>query len=860
MTSKLSVAISSALGLLLLGLLSFVFFQSFAALPLIQRALLTCIISVIFFLIGPLIFKSLRQVGASKYWLIGVTVLFGVFIYQKIEVASSNSASVFYSNATQVDGVKPSSLSAWGRVVGGYSMHPAYESAVVPNSLIASFLSQPNEVRVFFTKPSFALYQADGKPTQSDGVSVDISALDAKGNITYSSTLIISQDKFLHDKWITSVIRSEAGIASVKVTLGIGPPGSNAYFDSTLVGFQVWGWATSAELLGKVLLLSLGFFVLGLCLMLNASFVASSLVNRRKLISSQSYLHFALVFVFLMGLAYWSESKTSYVFFWDFRNYWEKTEVLYGLLKAGMWMDALETFTSAYASDYSTVPAVLPALSSLVTGYPTRVNYSLIITALYAVPAYIMVAYLAKRLIDGKAPGSYSSPMHHWMLASFPIIFGLPIYFGTTLFLMPDIGGVALFIAALLASSALIDAVVDQADYERPWHISINILRTSISLGVLLSLMFVFRRWYVFAAAGIVCSLSTLLVVEVFRSRALWKVVLFRSVASGLFAVFAALPLLCWILFVWSHDIGQHDYSTLYAAYKHPLSDEARLFLGRFGLIPLVLCIIGGIFFYRVGGARRLLFLLAVSTCIACVLFLYIQSPGRHHYFLLMPFLGAGLGGISIILVRRYGKTAWALFCLLLICGALSSPFLSKKVGVTTFADYLDWAPQYQKYSDGLSQVSQWLARPENERKKFCFIASSFWINPSIFGELWQIEPAVAKHAYDERMVFLGQVDSINGPPAPVIKQCQIFLVGVPFQSHLGAGQQLTVEIVQKDMVDGTGIGAAVDRSPKIFPMGDNIEVRAYQTTRDITEAEYADLVKRFLNAKGPSYSNPVDQ
>ena len=115
---------------------------------------------------------------------------------------------------------------------------------------------------------------------------------------------------------------------------------------------------------------------------------------------------------------------------------------------------------------------------------------------------------------------------------------------------------------------------------------------------------------------------------------------------------------------------------------------------------------------------------------------------------------------------------------------------------------------------------------------------------------MWQILPSVAKHAYDQRLIQLGQVDSVNGPPLPIVKECQIFLVGVPFQAHLQVDQQFTLQIIQKDIVNGTGIGLAVDRTPKIFSMGDNIVVRAYETVRNITGEEYDDLVKRFLKSK----------
>jgi len=333
---------------------------------------------------------------------------------------------------------------------------------------------------------------------------------------------------------------------------------------------------------------------------------------------------------------------------------------------------------------------------------------------------------------------------------------------------------------------------------------------------------------------------------------------MFRAVSAAVLMAFAALPMLSWVLFAWSQDFGQHDYSTLYASYQYSLSYDFKLFGSVFGYIVPLLCVVGAALLYRQGKSKRLFFLLSVSTCIACMLFLHVQSPGRHHFYLLMPLLGTCLAGLSILLARRFGPIAPICLTLLLVIGSTATTTLSKeKFEVTAFADYKDWMPQHQKYAAGFIDLSHWLALPENENRKFCLLASSDAINQGMFNEIWQIEPTVTKHAYDQRLIQLGQVDSVNGPPMPAIRQCEIFLVGVPFQAHLSPDQQFTLEVAQKDMISGTGIGAAVGPTPTVFPMGDSIEMRAYQRVRDITDEEYTDLVKRFLNGKGPGYINP---
>lgn len=861
MPSKTSLIISAVIGVLILGPVSVAFYQALAALPYSVRVLSTGLAITIFILAFFLIRHPLREMGAVKYWLLGATLLIGLGIYASsdIEVQSGDVAQAHYSDGTQIEGVKPSSVIYWGRAISGYNMHPAYDTAVVLNSLVATFTSRPSKVNLLFTKPPKALYQADGSPTASDGISVELSAFDAKGNLGYSQTFMISQESFLKDKWIEKAVRMDAGIASMKVTLGSGPPGSTPYFDATVVGFQVLSWHIDAKLIGNVMLACIGFFVVGLFLILNLNFSTTGSAASRKTASSRTLFFYVLVLACLVLLAYWSESKTSYVFYWDYRNYWEKTETLYELFKAGSWANAIWIFSSTYATDYSMLPSVLPALLGLVTGYPTRLNYSLTITALYAVPAYIMVAYLAKRLIEGNSPLTGDVSLRSgWILASFPIFFGLPLFFGTTLFLMPDIGGVIMFVGALFSASTLVDAIRVEDDKAQPWKVSKTLLRASISLGVLFSLMFVFRRWYVFAAVGIACSLFVLVLIEILRAQSSQGMVAFRAVSAAVLMVFAALPLLSWVLFVWSQDFGQHDYSTLYAAYQYSLNSDIKLFGAVFGYIVPLLCVVGATLLYRQGKSRRLFFLLSVSTCIACLLFLHVQSPGRHHFYLLMPLLGTCLAGLSILLARRFGPMAPICLTLLLVIGSAVTTLSKEKFEGTAFASYEDWMPQHQKYAGGFIDLAHWLALPENENNKFCLLASSDAINQGVFNEIWQIAPDVTKHAYDQRLIQLGQVDSVNGPPMPAIRQCEIFLVGVPFQAHLRPGQQLTLEIAQKDIISGTGIGAAVGPNPTVFPMGDNIEVRAYQRVRDISDEEYTDLVKRFLNGKGPGYINPA--
>lgn len=853
MSAQRLVVVFALLAGLVLAPIAFVFYQALEPLPSAIRVVSTGLVIVIAGTAAFLSRTALWELGAFKYVLLGLAILLGSAVIFSSEPSSRSSdyARITYSNGTVAEGVKPSLITAWGRSINGYGMHPAYGTAVVPNSLVAVFSSHPQEVDILFSKPSPALLLKDGKPTDSDGVSVELHAFDADGKLGYTDELVISQEDFLDNKWVRLPVKVPAGIASIKIMLGWGAAGSTPNYDSTIVGFQIPNINAHAEYIGRVILGCIAILVFSMFLYVNLRHVYD-LRDARQAKDTKVFFYSAVVLFCITLVAYWSQSNTSFVYFWDYRNYWAKTEVMYELIRSGSWMGVLGVFADNYALDYSMVPTLLPALLGVVTGYPDRISYAISITVLYAVPAYIMVAYLAKRLLDGDAVSTQAPRQDGWVLTSLAVFVGLPLYFGTTLYLMPDVGGVVLVVGALLSASNLIEALRQRGSPGHDWQVSPVLFRSSLNAGVLFSLMFMFRRWYVFAAAGIACSLFVLVVVEVLLARGFRKVILFRAIAAAILAASTALPFLCWILFVWARDFGQHDYANLYSSYKFSADHDAEVFWQWLGVTPL-LCLIGAGLFCIFGKARRLFFLLSVSTLLSCVLFLHVQSPARHHYMLLMPLLGACLAVLVIVVDRRFGLLASGFLTLLLtLSGVLATFPAGHEYSVKYFASFEDWLPKHQKHVRGYTELAQWLDFPENKQSKFCLIASGGTINQGVLGELWQIVPKIGRDSYSQRLIQLGQVDSVNGPPSQAVRQCQIFLVGVPFQRHLAPDQQFTVEIIQKDMVEGTGIGVTVDRNPRVFLMDDGIEIRAYKQTRGITDEEYSDLVRRFQQAKAP--------
>ena len=580
---------------------------------------------------------------------------------------------------------------------------------------------------------------------------------------------------------------------------------------------------------------------------------ATSRADSWSVLRSQLPLLVVLTCV-LLGIVYWSQIQTARVYYWDYLVYWRKTDVLYRLLSAGMFSDAARAAVAQYAQDYTMLPAIIPALISFAVGSSDRITYVLSITVVYAVPAYLAVHALGRRLAS-----VHEQPFQLSRYASFlsilTLLIAFPLFLDRILELMPDIGGVALVVIALFLAHDIITLLVKPTTTQVNSPKLARLARLSLTLGCLLCMMAFFRRWYIFAAVGIGTASVLLICWEAFANReARQRICRYVHVPVILISA-SSLTFVCWLLIDWSSHPAQHNYADLYASYVYDFSVNLHLFSIAFGFIPpalALLTLLAMLWSEVATQARRLLLLLIISTTVSCALFMLVQSPSQHHYYLLMPLFGAGIVVLSLRIQLRCGPVpAVALAVLLLLGSALISraPALSNSDRMP-FHDLRSWLPDQQAGGEGLVSVAKWLMSQENRSQKFCLIASGTKINQSIMLELWQIAPEIPLFQFQDRMVFLGEVDSRDGPPGAGLDQCEIALVAWPPQTHLPKGRQYSVELPATDLIEATGIGAAYQRLPKTFDLVPSVTIYAFRKDREPTEAEYTDLVQRFHEAR----------
>ena len=556
----------------------------------------------------------------------------------------------------------------------------------------------------------------------------------------------------------------------------------------------------------------------------------------------------------LLAIVYWSQIQTTRVYYWDYLVYWRKTDQLYQLLSTGMFSAAAKLAIAQYAHDYTMLPAILPALISFAAGSADRINYVLGITVVYAVPAYLLVHALGRRLA-GAREGSFQLRRYADLLSILTLLIAFPLFLDRVLDLMPDIGGVALVVLTLFLAHDIIVLLAAPAAPAAARLSSpelVRLARLSLALGGLLCMMAFFRRWYVFAAVG-VCAASLLLICWEFVTNSAARQRMRRNVHIPVILIGASfLTFISWLLIDWSAKPTQHSYADLYASYAYDLRTNLSQFFVAFGFIPPALALLAVLWSWVAAPERRLLLLLLISTAVGCGLFMLVQSPSQHHYYLLMPLFGAGIVVLSLRIQLRWGAgPAIAIIALLLLGGAsvsrVNGLFSADRL---PFHDLRSWLPDKQPGGEGLVTIAQWLMSEENRSQKFCLIASGSKINQSIMREVWQIAPQIPLSAFHDRMVMLGEVDSRDGPPGAGFNRCEIALVAWPPQLHLPKGRQYNVELPATELMESMGIGAAFHRLPETFDLFPGVKVYVFRKDREPTGAEYSELVQRFHDAR----------
>ena len=265
----------------------------------------------------------------------------------------------------------------------------------------------------------------------------------------------------------------------------------------------------------------------------------------------------------------------------DFMTYRSISIMIARLADAGNWPLLMSAAAQSITQDYAWGPALIPGLALALTQPLSRAIYTFALLALYAAPALLALAILARDLARRAGLRFPTTGEGTLPLAAIAAFFAYPAAFAVAARGMPE-GGLVLTICALRLADRLAHLLALGQGHDA--RIAPMIRRVALALALTFFAMFAFRRWYAFAAAGIAAMLAIEAVSIAVRApgRFRWK----DAVAAAALGALTLLALSSPVIVDWLPNLGAHDYARSYAAYRKPPEVLLRQLGDWIGLLP----------------------------------------------------------------------------------------------------------------------------------------------------------------------------------------------------------------------------------------------------------------------------------
>jgi hypothetical protein len=560
----------------------------------------------------------------------------------------------------------------------------------------------------------------------------------------------------------------------------------------------------------------------------------------------------------------------------DFMTYRGIAMMVARLADARNWPLLMTAAVQSITQDYSWAPALVPGLLLALTEPTSRALFTFTLLALYAAPAALALAILARDCAR-RAGLPRDAPAAIVLALGVAAVFAaFPAAFAVAARGMPDVGGLVLVVCALRLAERLARLLALRQGCDA--RVKPMTRRVAVALALTLYAMFAFRRWYAFAAAGIVVMLA----LEV-GSLALRQGKRFRwrdPIAAAALGALTLLALSSPVLIDWAPNLSAHDYAQTYAGYRKPLDVFLRELGDWVGLIPALAALVGAALLWARSRDTRLLRLTLGGAAIAAALFLRVQTPYIHHLDLIAPMIATPFSASLMLLFarapralghsiespeapgfvdvarfsRKTGSHFFAARCraALLAAAALGvvtlSPLASalNPLGLAPIAG-LPRAPRGDL--DELTRLKDWVDQRARPEAKVCGLGSSYTFSGQLIGELWQLRPERGPSG-SRLKVTMPDVDTVDGPPGAGLKECAIVIVGDPVQTHLDPDYQQTVIVPSREMLGGQGIGAKFRRTGEVFHLEKGVRAVVFERLAPLDDSDIAALEARWRAAR----------
>lgn len=528
-------------------------------------------------------------------------------------------------------------------------------------------------------------------------------------------------------------------------------------------------------------------------------------------------------------------AQERYVYYWDWSGYW----VMYRDVTAALAQHPVATLGSLIGSirrdDYNPL-SVLPLVPSGWLFGTGRLPYILAITNLYLLPAVLVMGLLVQRALYPYSPRRPFSPF----VLTIASLLMLHTLWAAVLRGFPDVVGVALIGGILLLHFA---KPLAEQDVGR-----------LIATGLLLCLLVLLRRWYLYWAVAFFPALAVAHGLAVYQQHGLaWRRYLPASRNAVIIGLTFTLALLG-LATPFALRAIQTDYSDIYSAYRYnsSLVEVAGLLARMFGWVEIVAGLAGLAWLTvrketRVAGS-----FLLVQFFTVFVLFARTQVFGVQHVYLLIPGIAAGIAVVVIGLWERIANGLWRTASVGLVLAALLvSSVTAFTPGAVSIADHLgSLLPSRRFYPlvrPDIDVLENLLARVEALELKqpgdTYVLASSDVLNSSILQNACKF--GSRPRSFCNRILNTNNVDKSDGFPRQIL-QATYLVAASPTQYHLRPDDQRVIGVLAREVIEGHGIGASFQRLPGEFTLDNGVTAWIYAKVRPFERSDLDALEDEF--------------
>ena len=521
---------------------------------------------------------------------------------------------------------------------------------------------------------------------------------------------------------------------------------------------------------------------------------------------------FAMLFLAANAFATAYVSAERYIHYWDYSLYWKKFGSFGQLLATNPATAGTYAIWSVANEDYTILP-ILPLLPFEAIFGAGRLSYILAVANVAVVPSAALMALVAERAMPSRSWPRY-------LLCASIVLCLHPLW-------VPALHGFPDAFGLIIACSVLLAYFAKAPENQSPLRLA--------GIGLLLCLMFLTRRWYIFWVASFFPAALLAYLLSSPRAVITWKCFWARGKALAIIGatclvllVVLAQPLVERMIF--------QDYSSAYAAYRSDLAAGGKFgqVVVQFGLVLCLASVAGLAWLVRRPESRQLGILLIVQAALSLGLFTSVQGfLGEQHFYLLVPAVGIGIAAATAAAweSRLNPVGRWALIGSVAAAVIVSSTvvFAPTRIFASPLLPQVRHPPLVR--SD-LPEIDRLLDVLSAAKPASIYVAASSEI---LNWDTLQVRCQIRHRDLCPRLETTADIDARDGFPHAILDADYVVLA-TPTQYHVRPEDQQVVGLIARDIRERRGIGASFEALPHQFTLMRGVRVQVFRRlapTRD---------------------------